>query len=118
MNESIFEIACERLDPENMDIKLDRTGQTIGELVLDYFFEKKGADMYSLKPQFLQEYTENILENDASPSDALYETIMSNADDFSDELAQQYKYGYYTEDPDELDEQIDEFLFEKHMDED
>ena len=43
---------------------------------------------------------------------------MHYADDLSDELASQYKYGYYTEDPGELDEQIDEFLFEKRMEED
>lgn len=43
---------------------------------------------------------------------------MANETEFSDELASQYKYGDYTEDPDELDEQIDEFLFEKRMAED
>ena len=118
MTDSILEAACEQLDPENMDIKLDRTGQTLEVLVLDYFFEKKGDDTYSLKPKFLEEYTESILEGDLQPSEALEHTIMANETEFSDELASQYKYGAYTEDPDELDEQIDEFLFEKRMAED
>lgn len=67
MNEYIFEAACNKLDPEGMGIQLDRTEQTIGALVLDYFFEKKGDDTYSLKPKFLEEYTESILEGDLQP---------------------------------------------------
>ena len=118
MNEYIFETACNQLDPEAMGIQLDRTGQTIGALVLDYFFDKKGEDTYSLKPKFLEEYTELILDGDLRPSEALEHTIMADEAEFSDNVASNYKYGDYTEDPGELDEQIDEFLFEKHMEED
>lgn len=118
MTESIFETACEQLDPENMNIKLDQTGKTIEALVLDYFFNKKGEETYSLKPEFLEEYIEHLLENDSSPSDALEYVIMANEYEFSDDLAYQYKYGDYTEDPGELDEQIDEYLFEKYMEDD
>ena len=117
MTDSILEAACEQLDPENMDIKLDRTGKTIGALVLDYFFEKKG-DEYSLKQKFMEEYLEFIRDEDSSPSDALYNTIMTNDTEFSDALAQQYKYGVYTEDPEELDEMADDYLLEKRMAED
>lgn len=118
MTEYTIETACKQLDPENMGIQLDRTGKTIEALVLDYFFDKQGDDTYSLKPQFLEDYIENILDADLRPSDALEHVIMANEYEFSDELASKYKYGDYTEDPDELDEQIDEFLFEKRMDED
>jgi hypothetical protein len=38
--------------------------------------------------------------------------------DFIDDMEREYKYGEYTEDPGEIDEQIDEYLFEKYMDED
>jgi hypothetical protein len=118
MNESIFEATCGQLDPEAMDIRLDRTGQTIEALVLDYFFEKNGEDTYSLKPDFLEEYLHFILVEDLRPSDALEHVIMTNDLDFSDDVASKYKYGDYTEDPGELDEQIDEYLFEKYMEED
>lgn len=118
MNEYIFEAACNKIDPEGIGIRLDRTGCTIEAHVLDYFFEKKGDDTYSLKPQFLEEYTELILDCDLRPSDALEHTIMENESEFSDDVAYEYKYGDYTEDPDDLDEQIDEFLFEKRMEKD
>ena len=117
MTDSILEAACEQLDPENMDIKLDRTGQTIETLVLDYFFDKIG-DEYSLKQKFMEEYLEFIRDEDSSPSDALYNTIMTHDTEFSDALAQQYKYGVYTEDPEELDEMADDYLLEKRLAED
>ena len=120
MNEYILETACSRLDPEGigMGIRLDRTGKTLEALVLDYFFDKKDEDTYSLKPKFLEEYIEMLLDGDLSPSIALEDVIMANEYEFSDDLAYQYEYGDYTEDPDEMDEQIDKFLFEKRMDED
>lgn len=117
MTEYILEAACSRLDPENMEIRLDRTDQTLVQHVLDYFFEKNG-DTYSFKQQFLEEYTGTILEEDSSPSDALYNLVMAHETGFSDELAQEYKYGVYTEDPDELDEMADDYLLEKRMSED
>ena len=120
MNEEILEAACSLLDPENIGngIRLDRTGKTLVENVLDYFFDKQGEELYSLKPKFLEEYTEILLDCDLSPSDALEHMIMANEYEFSDGLASRYNYGEYTEDPDELDEQIDEFLFEKRMEAD
>lgn len=120
MNEYTLEAACSRLEPEGIGtgIRLDRTGETLVTHVLDYFFDKQGEDTYSLKPKFLEEYIEMLLDGDLSPSAALEDVIMTNEYEFSDEIASEYKYGDYTEDPDDMDEQIDEFLFEKHMEKD
>lgn len=138
LTEFLFRKVCDQIEDDIPDIDMDRVqasdpDTTMVDLVLAYFFDYKykavtqisGWDdenkrpeyAYELKPAFKEEF-DDILSDGMCTSDALHDLIMRHEYGFSDNIAMEYKYGEYTEDPGELDEMIDEYLFDKYMEED
>lgn len=134
----LFKKCCDQIESDIPDINLERINRdqikeiTMEDLVLEHFFERKYKPLtqitgwtdetrrpeyaYELKAEYADEFKE--LAREEAASDALYTLIMQYEYSFSDAVACEYKYGEYTEDPDELDEQINEYLLDKYMEED
>lgn len=137
INDFCFRKVCDRIEDDIPDVDMERIHETdpdvtMVDLVLKQFFELKYKPVtqitgwtdetrrpeyaYELFPKYQEEFKE--LAKDSTSSEALYTLIMRHEYDFIDDMEREYKYGEYTEDPGEIDEQIDEYLFEKYMDED
>lgn len=137
ISDFLFRKVCERIEDDIPDVDMERINETdpdvtMADLVLKQFFELKYKPVtqitgwtdetrrpeyaYELFPKYQEEFEE--LAKDSTSSEALYTLIRDHEYDFIDDMEREYKYGEYTEDPGELDEQINEYLFDKYMEED
>lgn len=138
ISEFTFHKVCEELKDELQDIDFSKINAgdenvTMEDLVLDYFFDYKfkpvtqitGWDennmrpeyMYEFKLKYANEFEERVKDGD-DVSFILHDIVIGDSLMFVDAVQEKYKFGEYTEDTGELDDQIDDYLFEKAMDED
>lgn len=138
LDEFSFKKACDKILEDLDDIDMDKIHEkdpdvTIYDIVLDYFFEYKYKPVtqvvgwseenmlpeyaYELKPEFAEQFKENWKDNDTTVT-ALYDLAIGDMYSFLDDIDYRFSINEYTDDPEELDEMINEYMFEKAMEED
>ena len=113
LTETDFVKACNRFLDDNEDIDLEAIASvnemdsvSIQDLVLEYYFKKNPDNTYSWKNDEHAEIFTELCESE-SAEESLYDMITDWLPD-----------GYDTNDPSAIDDAIDEYLFDKMMDED
>jgi len=121
LTETDFVKACNRFLDDNEDIDLEAIASvnemdsvSIQDLVLEYYFKKNPDSTYSWKNDEHAEIFTELCESE-SAEESLYDMMSS---DYYDMVTDWLPDGYDTNDPAAIDDAIDEYLFDKMMDED